>query len=129
MEQPVRVVAVLVWAGLWALVFVLDPGFGVVDQPALLIALTVLPQILLGYVVGMRATLCVLPLGVAWALIVHSDCVDSTSIDGECSVTAAGIFRPRRDLGLCLGLPGCRWRRIAHGLGEVERRPRLVPSA
>ena len=92
MEQPVRVVAVLVWAGLWALVFVLDPGFGVVDQPALLIALTVLPQILLGYVVGMRATLCVLPLGVAWALIVHSDCVDSTSIDGECSVTAAGIF-------------------------------------
>jgi hypothetical protein len=92
MEHPVRVMAILVWAGLWALVLVLDPGFGVVDQPALLIALTVLPQILLGYVVGMRATLCVLPLGVAWALILHSDCVASTSIGGECSVTTAGIF-------------------------------------
>jgi hypothetical protein len=69
-----------------------DPGFGYADQPALLIALTVLPQLILGYLVGAKAVLCVVPLAVAWALIVHADCTSSTSIDGECSATLAGHF-------------------------------------
>jgi hypothetical protein len=70
----------------------LDPGFGyIVDHPIALAAITVLPQVALGYVVGGRAVLCVVPLVVAWTLVVHADCAASTSTDPECGVTPTGL--------------------------------------
>jgi len=88
----IRIGVIVGWAGLWALVLALDPGFGyVVEHPIVLAAITVLPQFALGYVVGGRAILFVLPLAVAWALVVHADCVTTTSAGGECGVTASGF--------------------------------------
>ena len=88
----IRIAVIVGWAALWALVLALDPGFGyIVDHPIALAAITVLPQVALGYVVGARAVLCVLPLAVAWALVVHGDCAGSTSTDPECGVTPSGF--------------------------------------
>src|SRR3954468_3384273 len=87
-----RALVILTWIAFWALVLALDPGFGyVVDHPIALAAITVLPQVALGYVVGGRAILCALPLAVTWALVVHADCAASTSTDGECGVTASAF--------------------------------------
>jgi hypothetical protein len=87
-----RASVIVIWIALWALVLVLDPGFGyLVDHPIALAAITVLPQVAIGYLVGGRAVLCVVPLAVAWALVVHADCAALTSADGECGVTASGF--------------------------------------
>ena len=62
----IRVAVIVGWAALWALMLALDPGFGyLVDHPIALAAITVLPQVALGYVVGGRAVLFVLPLALA----------------------------------------------------------------
>jgi hypothetical protein len=120
-----RIAVIVGWAGLWALVLALDPGFGyVVEHPIALVVITVLPQVVLGYLVGGRALLCVVPLAVAWALVVHADCAASTSIDGECGVTASGF------VGLAAGwalIWGCL---VAAGYGArvaVARRKRHRP--
>jgi len=84
---------VLLWAALWGAVLALDPGFDYLgDRPALLIALMVLPQLVLGYVLGPKAALCVLPMAAAWALAGHADCVATNRTGGECGVTLAGFF-------------------------------------
>ncbi len=68
-------VVLLLWAALWAAVLALDADFArVSDWPVLFIALLVLPQLALGYVVGPRALICVLPLAAAWIPLAHADC-------------------------------------------------------
>jgi hypothetical protein len=100
-----RALVIVIWIAFWALVLALDPGFGyIVDHPIALAAITVLPQVALGYLVGGRAVLCVVPLAVAWALVVHADCAASTSTGGECGVTASGFVGLAAGWALIWGL-------------------------
>ena len=95
---------VLLWAAIWAVVFALDPGWDYLgDHPVFLIALTVVPQLVLGYVLGPKAALCVLPLAVVWALTSHADCIAITSTGGECEVNVAGFFGIAAILALIWG--------------------------
>jgi hypothetical protein len=73
-----RVCVILIWIALWALVLALDANFDYLsDSPMLLAALFVVPQLVLGYVVGPWAILAVVPLAAAWAPLSHADCVAS----------------------------------------------------
>ncbi len=119
MQRPrtgTQIAAVAGWAGLWLVVFVLDANFGhLLHWPALLIALFVLPQIALGYLIGLRALLCTLPLAAIWAPLAHANCEASGA---EC-IPLGIVFIGAAELVLVWALGMA----LGHGLRiAVERR-------
>jgi hypothetical protein len=73
-----RIGLVLIWIALWTLVLAVDANLDSLSgSPMLLAALFVIPQLVLGYVVGPWAILAAVPLAAAWAPLAHNDCVAS----------------------------------------------------
>jgi hypothetical protein len=73
-----RISVILIWIAIWTVVLAVDANLDhLSDSPMLLAALFVVPQLVLGYVVGPWAILAVVPLAAAWAPLAHSDCVAS----------------------------------------------------
>jgi len=73
-----RIGVILIWIALWTLVLAVDANLDYLsDSPMLLAALFVVPQLVLGYVVGPWAILGVVPLAAAWAPLAHTACVGS----------------------------------------------------
>ena len=86
------VLAILIWIALWALVLALDANLDYPSEsPILLAALFLVPQLVLGYVVGPWAILAVVPLTAAWAPFAHADCVASGAECGNPVLPAIGL--------------------------------------
>jgi hypothetical protein len=75
-KTGIRMATVVVWGAVWVAVLVFDVQFeGISDwSPSLVVALFVVPQLTLGYVVGPWAALFPLPIAAAWVPLANADC-------------------------------------------------------